>query len=100
MTGHEICRLNLASAVAAMQDNKPNGRRVSTEITGDCVIIRDHHYWVQVNDTLRPTGFSIGGPGHARFVEYEVTGCCRWAARTAALDQHARRFDAQAAEGR
>jgi hypothetical protein len=92
MTSHDICRLNLKSALAAMS----HGRRVvTTEITGDCVVCRDHHYWVKVLDTMPLTGTRapIGGPGHARFIEYEVEACCRWAARTEALDQHAYAFD-------
>lgn len=101
MTEHEICRLNLQSAVRDMEAGDSR-RRVRAEVTGECVIGRAHHYWVKVSDTRPPdTGcrFPSGSaPGHARFMDYEVEACCRWEARTKALDQHARTFDRQEAQ--
>lgn len=92
MTEHDICRNILRDALTDMQKGK---RRVRAEVTGDCRIANSHHFWVKVTDTLPLVGSRLptGGPGHARFVDYEVEACCRWAAKIKALDAHRRQFD-------
>jgi hypothetical protein len=97
MTGeHDFCRLCLRSLMDDIHEKDPR-RHVRAEVTGDCEIGNEHHYWVKVSDTRDPgTGSAIpseGLPGHARFLEYEVTGCCRYSAKGDAINALLREFD-------
>jgi hypothetical protein len=96
MREHDFCRLSLRSVMEEIRKEDPK-RYVSAEVTGDVKMGNEHHYWVKVSDTRDPgTGSAIppnGAPGHARFLDYEVTGCCRYSAKFDAIRRLRRDLD-------
>lgn len=92
MGEHDFCRMMLRSTLDDMK--KGHTRRfLKAEVTGDTQFGNSHHFWVKVIDSVRPTGFCIGGEGHFRSMDYEVEACCRYEAKHKALEMLARDFD-------